>query len=117
MTRSAVLVVDDNPIIAAEFASTLRDFDLSDLHVAHDLKTAEEIACDIGLVAALLDVNIGGGTTSISLGLQLQRDGVLVVFASGYALDDLPKVIADFPFIEKPCSTREVSDAFKSILK
>ena len=60
------------------------------------------------LDAAMLDVNIMGGT-SLSVALALRERGVPILFATGYG--SRPEGWPDGPVVDKPYSSRQISDA------
>ena len=55
----SILVVDDEPFVAASVSDALTDAG-ADVVTAHDLRTAMEAAMNRNVSAAILDVTLGG---------------------------------------------------------
>ena len=98
-----VLVVEDEPLIAAEIAITLELAGFKIIgptsSVSHALALMEGDGCD----AAVLDVNLGH-ETSEPIARGLMSDGKPFVVVSGYSRAQLPQVLRAAPLIGKPLS-------------
>ena len=98
-----VLVVEDEPLIAAEIATTLELVGFKIIgptsSVSHALALMEGDGCD----AAVLDVNLGH-ETSEPIARGLMSDGKPFVVVSGYTRAQLPQVFLAAPLIGKPLS-------------
>lgn len=116
LRTGAALVLDDDSFVAADFAESLRELGFAQVSVAHDVESASAAFRQERPAVALLDVNLGGGGTSIDFALELAGLGVQVFFTSGYGLMDLPPIVARFPFIEKPTSSAGLGDIFRGHL-
>lgn len=113
LDASAALVLDDEPLIALDFASALNDLGFATVEIASDLLKAEAIFKEYRPAFALLDVSLGGGVDSVGFGKFLASQGVQVFFSSGYSLEDLHPDVSEFPFIEKPSSGESLRDLLK----
>lgn len=78
-----VLLLEDNMIIALETEDLLRELGASAVFTASTALTAEQIFKAETLDFALLDINLGRGT-SLAFAQLLRASGVPFIFASGY---------------------------------
>jgi PAS domain S-box-containing protein len=96
-----VLVVEDEPVIAAGIAAMLGPAGFEVIGPAGGIREAlsllEHEGCDI----AVLDV-ILGSETSESVARELIRSGTPFVIISGYSREQLPEFFRAAPFIHKP---------------
>lgn len=96
-----MLVVEDEPVIAADMASMLKDAGFTVLgpagDVGHALALLERQGCD----AAVLDMNLGR-ETSEAVARELTRERIPFVVVSGYAKDQLPEALRSAPLVVKP---------------
>jgi DNA-binding NtrC family response regulator len=111
---TAVLIVEDDPLIAWSLSQTISDEVGADVIVATNLVGAEEHLAD-NLDFALLDVNIGDGTT-FALARRLAERGVPFAFASGSSRSVVPPDLMAAPFLSKPCRTGLVSKTIRGAL-
>lgn len=99
--RRRVLVVEDEPLIAMEFAEVLEDAGFEIVGPASSAGEALALLEQSGCDAAVLDVNLGG-ETSESVARALVETGASFVVVSGYVREQLPPVLRDAPLIGKP---------------
>lgn len=104
LNAHCALVLDDDSFVAEDYAASLEALGFSDVLTAGDLETAEQVFARHRPMLAMLDYSLRHGQNSLELGLRLAEQGVKVIFMSGYGLSDLPGVVSQFPFIEKPAS-------------
>ena len=102
VSEVSVLYVEDEIMIAIETVHLLETLGFQSVHVAHNLRTAEELAAKAQYDFALLDVNLGNGECTADFGIALRESGTQVVFVSGYCKSDLGARLGDFDFLEKP---------------
>lgn len=97
-----VLVVEDEPLVALQIADTLTE---AGFEVAGPAGSADE-ACALideeGVDAAVLDFNLGDGTTSTPVAQMLRDRRVPLVFVTGYTSEQLGKPVGDAPVLCKP---------------
>jgi PAS domain S-box-containing protein len=102
-----VLVVEDEPLMAAEIASILREAGCEVVGptggVQQALALLREHACDI----AVLDVHLRGETSEPIAAALLASDTPFLV-VSGYSREQLPKVFQGAPLIGKPLRKAEL---------
>ena len=103
--RRRVLVVEDEPLVALQISDTLT---AAGFEVAGPAGSAEE-ACALvdaqALDAAVLDFNLGDGTTSAPVARRLREQGVPLMFVTGYTTDQLGPPAWDVPVLCKPITS------------
>lgn len=98
---TAVLIVEDDPFIALDLATLLRQAGFHVLGPA--VRNSEALAllarhhCDVGL----LDVNLGSETSEV-VAQELLRREIPFIALSGFARDDHPAVFKGMPALLKP---------------
>jgi PAS domain S-box-containing protein len=98
-----VLVVEDEPLIAAEIAATLELAGFKIIGPTGSVRHALALMAGDGCDAAVLDVNLGQ-ETSEPIARGLMSGGKPFVVVSGYASAQLPQVFRAAPLIGKPLS-------------
>ena len=98
----AVLIVEDQMLIAMDVEAMLEDEGLTRVRVAGSVADAlVAIRTDCPQIA-ILDVNLGDGT-SIPVAEELARRGVPFVFATGYGdMSMIPEAFTAAPLVRKP---------------
>ncbi|MBO9621651.1 MAG: response regulator [Sphingomonas sp.] len=109
-----VLVLEDEPLIAMLLEDILVDLDCVVVGPVLDVGSAEALARDMTLDAAILDVNIGN-RTSHSVAAILRERCVPFVVASGY--DDADLVPGAGGALNKPYRPENVKAALARILE
>ena len=111
-----VLVAEDEPLIAMELETMLRDSGVSVVgpagDVAHALHIAQTQACD----AALLDANLAGEPAD-ELAALLTRKGIPFAFITGYGAQALPEAFRKAPLINKPFRREEIAAALLDLIQ
>jgi DNA-binding response OmpR family regulator len=101
-----VLILEDDPLIAFDLATTVEANLGAEVIVVGTLAAAKKV--NPGNVdVAILDVNIGSAT-SFDFAPEMLKAGVPVAFASGSHQSGLPADLADVAFLSKPCSRSAV---------
>ncbi len=80
---ASVLLVEDNMLIALEAEDMLRALGASEVALASTLEEAHALVAQRSFGFAMLDINVGGGTT-FDLATTLAAAGTPLIFASGY---------------------------------
>lgn len=107
-TALRVLVVEDNPLIAAQIAMDLRD---EGHHVLGPYCKLGDINLDqLDMDGAILDVYLGHELT-FPLAEALRDRGLPVVFYTGSSIRDCPTSLRDVPWLNKPASSSTLSQA------
>ena len=110
-SKSKLLYVEDEVIVALDVSDGLTHDLGFDVHMAHNLSAAMSKCEANDFDYALLDMNLGNGENSLALGLMLAERGTHVVFASGYNRNEIAK-IDSFQLIEKPFQLSDIEAAF-----
>ena len=106
--EDAVLVVEDNVILALEMEIMLRRLGYSNIGTAPNQKTALRQIGENNFSIAVLDINLGG-ETSIKIAQKLVAEGIPFTFASGYdKAFDIPSELAEVPRLTKPVNFEEL---------
>ena len=97
-----VLVVEDDALMAFDLADQLSRSGYRVIgpavHVAEALRLIHAMGCD----AAVLDVNLGEGTTSEPVAVELRQRSIPFIVVSGYTSEQHPPVFKGAPLIVKP---------------
>ena len=113
----AVLIVEDNMIIAIDEETAMAAMGFSPIHLASSVASAMQIIARGQLSFAVLDVNLGV-ETSEPIAEELARVGVPFVFASGYdqGLERLTKKF-HAPLLRKPFTREDLIAAARERLE
>jgi DNA-binding NtrC family response regulator len=102
LKSKTVLYVEDEALIAMDGEAILRDMGFEQISVFLSFRDAQAAISSQSFDLALLDINLGGGETSLPLADALLTKGTRIMFASGYnsseGLVDHFKV----PLVQKP---------------
>lgn len=112
-----ILIVEDDALIAMELGERLADMGYEVLGPAHSIAEAEAVIARDTPDAALLDANLGGGVSSVPLGMALQAKGVRIAFCTGYdRVKDAPSELAKAPVFTKPVSDADLQAGLEKLL-
>ena len=107
----AVLIVEDNLLIAMETERILRALGQRELRVAADVASAMRTIQSDRIGLAVLDVNLGR-TTSFEVAEKLLQLEIPVVFTTGYGHQlDLPPALRAFEVVAKPIDVDHLRSA------
>ena len=112
--EGAVLVLEDNMIIALDAEDMMREFGAETVHVATTVREAMKVAETEDLSFALLDVNLGE-ETSEPVAQHLREKGVPFAFATGYG--ETSPLVREFPgvhIVVKPYDSAKLEPAILS---
>ena len=104
-----VLIVEDRYLIASEMAEDLERWGATVLGPAASMAAAEQILHGRKPALALLDVKLEEEMV-FPLAEQLARDGVRILFLTGYNEDVLPPPWRDYPRLLKPVEPSVLRD-------
>jgi DNA-binding response OmpR family regulator len=111
-----VLVVEDECLVAEDFAAILREAGAEVIGPAETLPQAIRLAQNGPPPdAALLDIDLDG-TAVFPLAEQLRAEGVLMLFLTGMGCDDVPDELADVLCIAKPIIAARVVDELAALM-
>lgn len=106
-----ILLVEDQMLIALDAEMMLADMGMTNVVTASSASDALERLKSFRAVAAVLDVNLGNGT-SIGVAEELRRQGTPFVFATGYGdTSIIPAEFGDVVVVRKPYSAEELASA------
>ncbi len=100
-TGRRILVVEDDPLIAMDFAQTLSDAGYVVVGPANSVSQALALLGQIGCDAAVVDTNLGT-ETSEPVARELLRRGTPFVATSGYSREQQPLILQSAPLLGKP---------------
>lgn len=112
-----VLYIEDEVLIALDGEQILRSLGFEDITVAMSFHAGEKAIDNQKFDLALLDINLGGGKTSLTLADRLMGDGVRVLFLSGYSMSDGLRERLKAPSVGKPFDEVVLGDAIQAVLE
>ncbi len=117
LSEATCLIVEDNFIIAEGLGAQLRDFGIGGVETVPSVEAALDFLADQMPTFAILDVNLGGGQTSLPLASNLSDAGVPFLFMSGYGDSaHFEGRFADVLKLTKPAKPDEVFSAISETL-
>lgn len=116
LKKQRVLYVEDEVLIALDGEEALRDMGFEDVVVAMSYKDAEAAIAREEFDLALLDINLGGGQTSLTLADTLFEKGSKVLFISGYTTTEGLRNRLKAPLLPKPFDEKTLLAAIESVL-
>lgn len=111
-----VLVVEDDFVVAEDFAAILRGAGAEVIGPVDTLPRAIRAAqeCD-SLHCALLDIDLQG-IAVFPLAAQLQAEGIPMIFLTGAGCDAIPEELAEILCIGKPIGPRRVMEEICALI-
>ena len=109
-----ILIVEDEAMVSVFLEEALQEIGCVVAGVAAGAGEATAIIDSQVLDAAILDVNLGSGT-SYDIARILRRQGVPFVFATGYGSVGVPPEFAGVPFLTKPFTEDELAQALGKV--
>jgi len=109
-----VLVVEDEPIIAMDIATTLSEAGCKVVGPAANLEKARELIADAEFDIALLDANLSGDRVD-ELAAELTRKGIPFAFLTGYEREALPEAFRQAPMVGKPFTQQAAIDIIERL--
>jgi CheY-like chemotaxis protein len=101
-----VLVLEDEPLIAMLLVDMLETAGCEVVGPAHDAEQALKLVAEKSIDLAVLDVNLGSGTTSAPVADFLKKLGIPFIFATGYGEKGLRSTDREQLRIDKPYCAR-----------
>lgn len=115
-----VLVVEDEPLIAADIAATLDSLNYETAALASNLDAANSILNKLLPDIILLDINLGSGWEGIEFGAEIhKRNTCPFVYLTSYADKDTlskAKLTEPFGYVVKPFTDRDLLVAIEFAL-
>jgi DNA-binding response OmpR family regulator len=110
-----VLIVEDEPLVAADLQAILVDagFQISGVatRLSKALSLIETVACDV----AIVDANLSGSSAGPAAAALAAR-GLPFIVLSGYTHGQLQSEFSSGSFVQKPYRTGELVDRLRAIL-
>ena len=116
LSQLKVLYVEDEVLIALDGEEILRNLGFDRVTVAMTFQDAQTMIDRDDFDLALLDINLGGGKTSLSLVDALRSKGVTVLLLSGYTQSQGLEKRLQPPTIGKPFDEQTLHRAIMSAL-
>jgi len=110
----AVLIVEDEVMIALALEAMLEDLGFKNICIAHTMNEAHALAQQHALGLAILDVNVGDELI-YPLADDLRRRGVPLAFSTGRAAEDFPPDWRAQPLIAKPAEATKLTAAINTL--
>jgi DNA-binding response OmpR family regulator len=114
LSGNSILIVEDEPLIALDVQSALKNAGASIL-AAGDATDAVRLAASKKLTAAVLDVDLGDLDCWVVCRL-LARGGVPFLFYTGYVQSEVFKDWPEAPVLAKPASHEQIVGAVADII-
>lgn len=109
-----ILVVDDEPLIAMDIATSLADDGCIVLGPASTAEKAMALIETTEIDAALLDANLAGDPVDALAGALTERN-VPFAFVSGYGREGLPKAFQKVALIKKPFQRAHLAEIVQQL--
>lgn len=105
-----VMIVEDELLIGLEIEQCLIEKGYSVAGPFVSPAEADRYLDDNSPDAAILDINLGGGETSLAIARRARENGIPHVFLTGYAASDniFDEEFSDIARISKPCVMPEL---------
>jgi DNA-binding response OmpR family regulator len=117
LTGVAVLVVEDEPIVALDLASMLEDAGARVIGPAFTLAEAEALSENLEITVAVLDLRLGNQTVA-PVATKLFRRNVPIIFHTGHGtLESLSAEWPDCRLLLKPARPDELVAAVAAALQ
>jgi len=110
-----VLVVEDEPLVAIDVASTLSKAGCRVVGPAATLEKAKELVETGDLELAILDANLAGESVD-EVASELARRGIPFAFLTGYGPDGLPAEFRHVPLVDKPFNPKQLLAVVEELL-
>lgn len=109
-----VLLVEDQALIAIDTEELLRGLGAANVFVAPDVAEALDYVSASDIDCAVLDLNLGDGTSE-PVATELIKRGTPFVFATGYRDSvSIPQGFSNLPVVRKPVSAAVLATAFET---
>lgn len=110
-----ILLVEDESLVCVLTEDILAEAGCN-IELAMRLDSGLQIAQDANLDAAILDINLGQGTTSYPIAQALAQRGVPFLFVSGYGADGLDARWRHIPVLQKPYTPEDLVRAVSAMM-
>lgn len=111
-----VLIVEDEALVAMMIEDIVLDLGYDVVAIAGRLEEGMQLARDLTIDAAVVDLNLNGQRTD-SIAAILQARGIPIVFATGYGAAGLAPEWSHYPVLQKPFPPGDLADALARVAK
>jgi DNA-binding response OmpR family regulator len=112
---SRILVIEDEPFIAADIEHTLTDAGFVIAGTAGKFHNAIALAQTLVFDAAILDANLAGVSAG-PVATELSRRGIPYIVLSGYSREQQPAEMRGAHLITKPFNPVQLVNTLRSVL-
>jgi two-component SAPR family response regulator len=117
MTNPTILLLDDNLLLGFEIAQNLKSKKMSVMGPFSNTRDAMSSLESNVPDAAILDINMGDGTTSLSFADTLTEKGLPFVFLTGYGSGGvIPDRFSGVQVMRKPIRQAQVLETIEKLL-
>jgi DNA-binding response OmpR family regulator len=103
-----ILIVEDDALLALDLKWHMERAGFSVIGPAASASKALELLAQTGCDAAILDVHLGRGQTSVPVAQELRSRGTPFVTATAYSHEHRPEAYSGFPVLSKPVRAADV---------
>ena len=114
---ASILVLEDDFLVAHQLGDWLSDASHTVVGPACSVDAALAASAEVGIDAALLDINLGDGLRSYELARILAAQRIPFAFLSGYSPSLMPPDLRDRPRLDKPFERHQVLQAVRHMLE
>ncbi|MBX9796817.1 response regulator [Sphingomonas sp.] len=111
-----ILVVEDEPLIVLLLGDVLDSIGKTMVGPADSVAEGLALVAAGGIDAAILDLRLRGGETSIAVAQALEEAGIPFVFASGGGIENVAPDYAEYPMLGKPFTIDAVAEALDALV-
>lgn len=116
MTRSRILIIEDETFIALALEDTLTAWGYEVVGPAARIRQALRLIETESFAAAVMDINLAGETVTPAADALMAR-GIPFVLTSGYdSIDMIPERLRNQTFLRKPYTPVELRGALAALL-
>lgn len=116
LAGKAILLVEDEALIAMELVDHLTQAGCTVIGPAHNIDRALALIAQGGFDAALLDANLSGHRVD-DIAVALTQRGAPFAFVTGYGREALPPAFREALIVEKPFTPEQVLRALETLLR
>lgn len=115
-TAKRVLIVEDEVLLAMQLEDMLTELGYDVVAQAMRITEAMELARDISIDFAVLDINVAGEESFPVADILCQRS-IPFTFATGYGIDGLMNGYSEFPVLHKPYSQADLERTIAQVFR
>ena len=116
LDRIRVLLVEDEPLIALDCETILRQLGVGQILCATNVADAHAAIERESFDVAILDIAVGD-SDSLQLSQRLAELSIPIGFMSGYRNEDLPEMLRGRPFVSKPFTSTQLGTLLEELLQ